>query len=905
MATREKSFLEQRISDRIASKKEQRASNTEAYVQSLTQNPDNVMRPGVPRNSAELRARPIESPESLKASSRLNREVMMGNRSAAAREVVRERDELGRFKATSKTAAVTNDSLKTLKRVFKEQSDKLLRTLDTHHREQLKALGAISAKRGSGSGSFLDAVLGTDGPDIDVDRRSPRRRGPRRAPAARAGRGVLGRVGSLLGRGASALGGLGAGAATVLEGSGGAIGRGVLGAGRSVMGALGRGASAVTDLGARAVNVISSGGSGLGKSALSTVTEAGSALKGAVPSVSRALGGLVAPALGAYEAYGIVNDATKTTREKSLGVAGAAGGVAGGVLGGQMGALAGTAIMPGVGTVVGGALGGVAGYFGGTAFIGSVGNAVTTAVENSGAGEVLGRGMAVVMSPFSEDARSALKADWKENMGAMDKSLEPMTTLSTNLVDKLGDYTSALGRASVDIWSGVKAAASSVSTGAKAAGAAVAQGYAKDGVKGAVAAGPAAARAVGSSVGAGAAAIREGVASAGSTMKYAAAKGSSSALDLAMGFQAKKGITGLSDSQTKAYAGNVMKTESGGKLGITNQYGFAGQYQFGAEALADNGLIDTNKLAAAKKAAGSGWYKAGGHKAFMEDNSNWKNEGGRDAFLKDKQLQDDTFSSYTNRNIAGGFRKGKDGRSALNADSTPEQIAAFAKAAHLKGVGGANALIKNGVDSADANGTRTSKYAKDGADAMVTLASQVDNSKSKGGSTTVVAKSAPLTHVPAAPTRPVVATAATQSVAAQKAAVEAAKVTSQVPAAMTVSKPAAARTGVAAPVVSTSPTPSTTVATNAVAAAAPEVKYVAQATPTAQATPMPASLVNSSTPVEAQNVTVTNQVAPQQAQTPVASSNSGQRGGSSQPSLDEVPLQITDLGLVLLNIGHV
>lgn len=211
---------------------------------------------------------------------------------------------------------------------------------------------------------------------------------------------------------------------------------------------------------------------------------------------------------------------------------------------------------------------------------------------------------------------------------------------------------------------------------------------------------------------------KQGISNLGD-VAYDTAKGAKNALALALGFQGSSTINGLNEAQTRAYVGNTMLTESGGKQGVVNSYGYIGQYQFGADALADNGLVDAGKLRAAKKAWGKGWYK-GGHQAFMQDNSNWKIEGGQAAFLANKKLQDDTFVKYTNRNLAGGMRSG-----AINANSPPEQIAAYAKAAHLKGVGGANNLFVRGLDSVDANGTSARAYADGAAKSMSKLSAQV------------------------------------------------------------------------------------------------------------------------------------------------------------------------------------
>lgn len=189
------------------------------------------------------------------------------------------------------------------------------------------------------------------------------------------------------------------------------------------------------------------------------------------------------------------------------------------------------------------------------------------------------------------------------------------------------------------------------------------------------------------------------------------------AVQSALAFSASGRLTGMDEAQTRAYAANAMKTESGGKVDSVNSYGFSGQYQFGADALAEGGFVHMDKLRAAKAAAGKAWYEGGHHKAFLQNAGNWKLDGGQQAFLSNKALQDNAFVEYTNRNIKSGFRSG-----ALKGGDDPAKIAAYAKAAHLKGAGGANKLFLHGADSRDAYGTSTAGYAQQARDAIKNLA---------------------------------------------------------------------------------------------------------------------------------------------------------------------------------------
>ena len=160
----------------------------------------------------------------------------------------------------------------------------------------------------------------------------------------------------------------------------------------------------------------------------------------------------------------------------------------------------------------------------------------------------------------------------------------------------------------------------------------------------------------------------------------------------------------MNEAQSKAYADSVARTESGGKISAENQFGYIGKYQTGAEALADAGMVDKNKLdeaKAASKALGKDhWYKGGGQKAFLADNANWKIEGGKDRYMKDEALQDKVFADYTNKNFATAKKTGL-----ITADDDAATQAGKLKAAHLLGVAGA----KN-MDKKDANGTSGRKY---------------------------------------------------------------------------------------------------------------------------------------------------------------------------------------------------
>lgn len=611
-------------------------------------------------------------------------------------------------------------------------------------------------------------------------------------------------------------------------------------------------------------------------------------------------------AAGGYAAYqgvkhaGTVLDGSQTTGDRLQAGAHLAASGAGAVLGGPVGAAVGNLAADGA-------------------------EWVGKKLANTGFGEMLGSGIAHVLSPFSEEASDAVKATAKASSSAADQvkagqdaaktnlaersalddkfftqkkaadvaaakdlstAVAPVTESTKTFAESIKTYTDAASRAAGTLWGGIKSGARSVMNGVGEGADKVVEGYKKGGFKGAVDAGGSALKSVGKGVLKGGGELISSAGEAATGLQYDLSKGSKDQLKLAMGFSGKNTVKGLTDSHTKALAGNTMSTESAGKLNSVNSFGYSGQYQMGADALADNGVINPERLKAAKaasKASGKDWYKDGDHKAFMSDNTNWQNKGGRDAFLKDKQMQDDLFVKYTNKNVDAGLKSG-----ALSAKSTPEEIAAYAKAAHLKGAGGADALMLKGKDGVDANGTSAAKYAKDARVAVKDLAAKVDVEKSKAVSTDTasakpgVAKPTEVAYVEPSlskTAKPVVGSTlpVDTSTAPAPLAVQRAEMTSA---------PESARATASA--VTPAPAP---------------VERVAQGA----SQPLPLIAKNVPTESHSQAMQVAKATAASAQPERESRSPPQARGGnqSSMPTLDEMPIMISDLGLVLLNIGHV
>lgn len=193
----------------------------------------------------------------------------------------------------------------------------------------------------------------------------------------------------------------------------------------TAFGRLGDAARSARGVGSNALGWISS-------KATSVASSVRSAPIGSTLGRAGAIGAVAAGGIGAYNA---LKDETKTDGEKAQAVANVAGGTAGalamGAGGAKLGAVIGTAIMPGIGTAIGGAIGGIGGgalgYFGGEAIVDKIGGAISGAVESSGVGDHIGRGVSVFMAPFSKDARAALKSDWNNNlMPALNATVTPL-----------------------------------------------------------------------------------------------------------------------------------------------------------------------------------------------------------------------------------------------------------------------------------------------------------------------------------------------------------------------------------------------------------------------------------------------------------------------------------------------
>ncbi len=135
-----------------------------------------------------------------------------------------------------------------------------------------------------------------------------------------------------------------------------------------------------------------------------------------------------------------------------------------------------------------------------------------------------------------------------------------------------------------------------------------------------------------------------------------------------------------------------------------NRFGYAGAYQFGAEALQSQGLIRQGII--------TNYSQLGkaGHNAVMLDSSNWTNGGGLQKFLNDPVAQDKAFDRLVDQNFRTLSKAG-----VIKPNDPPDVVAGYLASAHLKGAG---SIIKNGVSGVDANNTSAESYFKGAAKAV-------------------------------------------------------------------------------------------------------------------------------------------------------------------------------------------
>lgn len=184
-------------------------------------------------------------------------------------------------------------------------------------------------------------------------------------------------------------------------------------------------------------------------------------------------------------------------------------------------------------------------------------------------------------------------------------------------------------------------------------------------------------------------------------------------------------IRGLDDAMTKRLVASTVMTESaGGNLAVTNRQGYVGRYQAGAGWLADAGFVSGQKLHEQMKRDGFTsewkWSQSGGMTRFLEDSTNWTSGLSLSQYKASAGLQDRAFKANCDAAVQSEIKRG-----GLTTDSEPRLVAAFLKARHISGLGGAEMALQGRQGPADINGTSNLTYFnhvqqnRDGLDALM------------------------------------------------------------------------------------------------------------------------------------------------------------------------------------------
>ena len=139
------------------------------------------------------------------------------------------------------------------------------------------------------------------------------------------------------------------------------------------------------------------------------------------------------------------------------------------------------------------------------------------------------------------------------------------------------------------------------------------------------------------------------------------------------------------------YTKRVGHMESRNDYGEVNTIGYAGRYQFGAQALETLGYLKP------------GTYTKQDGNSGMKNPSNWNNGLSLEKFLASPEIQDDAMAKYTAMNYKELVSKG-----IVNENTSLNELAGWLYVSHGVGVGGATKFAKGG-DPAEGYGTKASQ----------------------------------------------------------------------------------------------------------------------------------------------------------------------------------------------------
>ena len=163
-----------------------------------------------------------------------------------------------------------------------------------------------------------------------------------------------------------------------------------------------------------------------------------------------------------------------------------------------------------------------------------------------------------------------------------------------------------------------------------------------------------------------------------------------------------KGVGPLTPEQVTALKAQIAYTESNFNYSAENNLGYIGKYQFGAQALIDQGYV-----------------KAGTKNSELSDPSKWTGKDGltsKESFINAPSMQEKIMDDSLQKNY--GYLKANH---AIDANSSTEDVAGKLASSHLVGAGGTKAWSQ-GAQKSDAYGTTAESYYNNGRYAMAVLA---------------------------------------------------------------------------------------------------------------------------------------------------------------------------------------
>ena len=165
-------------------------------------------------------------------------------------------------------------------------------------------------------------------------------------------------------------------------------------------------------------------------------------------------------------------------------------------------------------------------------------------------------------------------------------------------------------------------------------------------------------------------------------------------------------VGNLSKDQLTSYMAQIGKSESSGNYSAVNELGYLGKYQFGYQALIDEGYIKSSVTSNGQMSNANSWTGKDGITS-------------KESFLANKTIQESTMVGYTKKNYTQLLSNGT-----VTQDTTVDEVGGLLAVSHLLGAGGAKTWRNTG-GGADANGTTGDTYFQKGKFAVAVLSPQL------------------------------------------------------------------------------------------------------------------------------------------------------------------------------------